>query len=412
VVLATGLGKTFLAAFDVQALADELGRTPRVLFIAHRRELLLQAASTFRKVFPDASMGLFVGSAGDLDAGFVFASVHKLALVAHRSSLEPDRFDYVVVDESHHAPAQSYRRVLKQLEPRFLLGLTATPERADQADVAGLFDDHVAFRADLGEGIDVGFLVPFDYAGLPDTIEFEPIPWRKYTVEELAKLAETEARMERLFTAWQRYPGTRTLVFCVSIRHADYVREWLAARGVRIVAVHTGDRSADRDTALEQLARGELDAIAAVDLFNEGIDVPRIDRVVMLRPTGSPVVFLQQLGHGLRVADGKERLQVIDFIGNHRVFLDKVRTLLSLAPGRRSLGSFLSSDSGEIELRAGCRVNVDLEAIEMLRKFLPSGARNQTIRLYRELRDAREVRPTPGELVRMGMNPRSVRAKS
>jgi len=407
VVLATGLGKTFLAAFDVRAMAEELGRTPRVLFIAHRRELLVQAAKTFRKVFPDASIGFFVGKASDFDADFVFASVQKLK-APELASLDLDRFDYVIVDESHHAPAKSYRAVLRELNARFLLGLTATPERADQADVARLFDDHVAFRADLGEGIEVGRLVPFDYSGLPDTIEFEPIPWRRYSVDQLASLAETEARMERLLATWKQVPGSRTLIFCVSIGHADYVTEWLSARGVRIVACHTGPRSADRDTALEQLASGELDAVAAVDLFNEGIDVPLIDRIVMLRPTGSPVLFLQQLGRGLRVAPGKERLQVIDFIGNHKVFLEKVRTLLSLAPRRTALGSFLANGDGQLELRSGCRVNVDLEVIEMLRKFLPSGAKNETIRLYRELRDAREERPTPGELVRMGMNPRSL----
>jgi superfamily II DNA or RNA helicase/diadenosine tetraphosphate (Ap4A) HIT family hydrolase/HKD family nuclease len=408
IVLATGLGKTFLAAFDVRAVAESLGRPPRVLFIAHRRELLTQAASTFRKVFPDATLGFFVGQASDLTAQLVFASVQKLALQADLATLVPDRFDYVVVDESHHAPADSYRRVLDQLDPGFLLGLTATPERADQADVAALFDDHVPFRADLGEGIDIGRLVPFDYAGLPDTIAFEPIPWRSYTVEQLSALAETEARMQRLLAAWKRYPGTRTLIFCVSIRHADYVSAWLRTHDLRVVAVHTGENSGDRATALDDLDRGALDAVAAVDLFNEGIDLPRIDRVVMLRPTGSPVVFLQQLGRGLRVAEGKTRLQIIDFIGNHRIFLQKIRMLLSLSSTHRSLGQFLRGPTGEVTLRSGCQVDVDLAVIDMLRKFLPSGSKNQTIRLYRELRDAREQRPAAGELARMGMNPRSI----
>lgn len=412
VVLATGLGKTFLAAFDVEAMAESLDRMPRVLFLAHRRELLVQAAKTFRKVFPDASIGYFHGNADGLDADLVFASVQKITLAQNLSALAADRFDYVVVDESHHATAASYRRILRHLTPLFCLGLTATPERADQADVAGLFDDHVAFRADLGEGIDSGRLVPFDYVGLPDTIEFAAIPWRQYSVDALATLAETQARMARLHEAWLGYPGSRTLVFCVSIHHADYVASWLRKREVRIVACHSGDGSADREVALADLQSGALDAIAAVDLFNEGIDVPLIDRVVMLRPTGSPVVFLQQLGRGLRVAEGKERLQVIDFIGNHRVFLNKIRTLLSLSARCRSVGEFLRGDSGQIELKAGCRVDIELTAIDMLRKFLPAGSKNETVRIYRELRDAREARPAPGELVRMGLNPRSLKADS
>jgi superfamily II DNA or RNA helicase len=351
VVLATGLGKTFLAAFDAQALGEELGRVPRVLFVAHRRELLVQAARTFRQVFPDASIGFVVGASGAGSAQLVFASVQKLSQPDRLQQLDPHAFDYVVVDETHHAPADSYRKVLRRLQPRFLLGLTATPERADQADVAGLFDDHVAFRADLGEGIELGRLVPFDYAGLPDDIVFEALPWRHYTAARLTKLAQTEERMKRLLAAWETYPGTRTLVFCITIDHAEYVTAWLRQRGVRIVACHSGEDSADRDTALEQLAAGQLDAVAAVDLFNEGIDVPSVDRVVMLRPTASPVVFLQQLGRGLRVSDGKERLQVIDFIGNHKVFLHKVRMLLSLAPGSTSTGQFFRDAPAELQLR-------------------------------------------------------------
>jgi superfamily II DNA or RNA helicase/diadenosine tetraphosphate (Ap4A) HIT family hydrolase/HKD family nuclease len=409
VVLATGLGKTFLAAFDVRNFEVELGRPPRVLFLAHRQELLLQAARTFRDVFPDASFGLFVGEASNLEARFVFASVQKLARQEHLDSIPERAFDYVIVDEGHHAAADSYRRILAHISPRFLLGLTATPERADDADVAGLFDDHIAFRADLAEGIGLGFLVPFHYVGVRDTIAYEPIPFRRYTIEHLAELAATQERMETLWRAWQEYPGQRTLVFCVSIGHADYVAGWLCERGVMAAAVHTGPESADREAVIDGLARGTVQAAVAVDLFNEGLDVPLVDRVVMLRPTDSPVVFLQQLGRGLRTADGKHRLQVIDFVGNHKVFLKRLRTLLSLSPHPPSLRQFLASPS-ELELPPGCSVNIELEAIDLLSKLLPSDSANETIRIYRELRDAQDGRrPTPGELARRGLNPASVR---
>lgn len=409
VVLATGLGKTFLAAFDVQAMAKELGRLPRVLFIAHRRELLIQAAKTFRSVFPDARIGFFFEDSNSLKADFVFASIQKLSRQDDLVDQIEDRFDYVIIDETHHAAASTYQRVLGQLEPRFLLGLTATPERADEADVLGIFDDHIAFRADLGDGIESERLVPFDYAGLPDTIDFEPIPWRSYSAEQLAGLAETEARMESLWSALQKYPGTRTLIFCVSIHHAEYVRSWLAERGMQVVACHSGPSSADRDMALLDLADGRVEAIATVDLFNEGVDVPSIDRVVMLRPTASSVLFLQQLGRGLRLSPDKTKLQVIDFIGNHKAFLNKVRLLLSLSKRPTTLSDFLSSTSGrELELRAGCKMMVGLEVIDMLSKFVVDASKLGIVRMYRELRVIRDERPTAGEMVRLGYSTASL----
>src|SRR5690606_8601232 len=184
------------------------------------------------------------------------------------------------------------------------------------------------------EGIGRGLLAPFAYYGLADDVDYRPIPWRNGRFEpgELARAVQTARRMERLWRAWQELPGGRTLVFCASIEHAGFARDWLRARGVRVEAVHSGEGSADRERALEQLERGELEALCAVDLFNEGLDVPLVDRVVMLRPTESVVVFLQQLGRGLRRAAGKDWLTVIDFVGNHRVFLERVRQLLSLGP--------------------------------------------------------------------------------
>ncbi|MCA9716708.1 MAG: DEAD/DEAH box helicase family protein, partial [Myxococcales bacterium] len=410
VVLATGLGKTFLAAFDIKAFFKGRGLPPRVLFLVHRRELLIQASATFRRVFPHGTFGFFHGTSDDLSAEFVFASVQKLTRPEQLKRLSASSFDYVVVDEVHHAAAPTYRRLLAHLEPKFLLGLTATPDRADQGDIGGIFDDHIAFRATLGEGIQRGLLVPFHYRGLADTTEYEPIPWRRFTVEHLARLVETEARMSRLYEAWCERPATRTLVFCVSIGHTDYVAQWLKGKSVRIAAVHSGETSARRGDALEQLDSGQLEAIAAVDLFNEGIDVPRIDRVVMLRPTDSPLVFLQQLGRGLRISEDKEHLEVIDFVGNHKVFLGRVRTLLSLAPAAPSLPRFLERPEA-LKLPAGCRVDITLEAIDLLTKLMPASHEIPAVQVYRELRDERGTRPTPGELIRLGQSIRAIRKR-
>ena len=195
----------------------------------------------------------------------------------------------------------------------------------------GLFDDHVAYEAGLAEGIEEGLLAPFSYFGLRDTVDYEDIPWRnaRFDPESLATAAATEARMDRLWQAWNEHPGTRTLVFCCSVAHSRFVGEWLSAKGLRVRAVTAESDDASRSGAREDLRLGRLDALCAVDLFNEGVDLPTLDRIVMLRPTESPVVFVQQLGRGLRRADGKASLTVIDFVGNHRVFLDRLPGLSS-----------------------------------------------------------------------------------
>ena len=414
VVLATGLGKTLLAAFDVAALAAELGRPPRVLFLAHRDELLRQAASAFRRVFPGARFSWFAGPFDDLRGDVVFASVQKLARPEQLARVARAAFDYLVVDEVHHADATSYRRVLDHLDTRFRLGLTATPERGDGGDILGLFDDHVAFEADLGVGITLGHLVPFAYFGLADNVDYRPIPWRsgRFQLADLTAAVATQARMERLWEGWQAHPGTRTLVFCCSIPHADFVAGWLSERGVAARSVHSGPASADRVEALGGLAAGTIQALVTVDLFNEGVDLPALDRVVMLRPTESPVIFLQQLGRGLRRAPGKERLTVIDFVGNHRVFLDRVRSLVNLgkAPaGPVSVRAWLD-EGAEAVLPPGCSVDVALEAKDLLRQLLPSGASHAVVRAFRDHVALRGTRPLIGELVRQGLNPATLKS--
>jgi superfamily II DNA or RNA helicase/diadenosine tetraphosphate (Ap4A) HIT family hydrolase/SOS-response transcriptional repressor LexA len=424
VVLATGLGKTWLAAFDHAQLQRELGRRPRLLFIAHRAELLRQAARTYRRMLRAAEesgrVGWFVGEASELVADLVFASVAKLARPENLARLANESFDYVVVDEVHHAAAESYRRILDRVDPAFLLGLTATPDRADAADILGLFDDFVAYRADIAIGIELGRLTPFHYVGLKDDIDFQNLPWRnrRFDPEALSRAAQTEARMQTLWRAWRSHGGNRTLVFCCSIAHANYVRTWLRNRGVKVAAVYTGDGSDDRERSLSELERGELGAVCAVDVFNEGVDVPSIDRVVMLRPTESSVVFLQQLGRGLRASPGKTRVNVIDFVGNHRVFLERLRALLSLGGeiGAERLRALLEPE-GTAALPAGCAVELELEAKALLARLFQVSGVEKVERAYRELcleRGTSEqpaLRPTAGELQRMGYVPGRLRER-
>ncbi|MCA9535237.1 MAG: DEAD/DEAH box helicase family protein [Myxococcales bacterium] len=416
VVLATGLGKTWLAALDYRQLWEALGERPRLLFIAHRDELLEQAARTFRRLLRTHGEAPTVtwcrGAQGDLAGDLVFASVAKLARKEQLAALANQAFDYVVIDEVHHAAADSYRRVLDVLAPRFLLGLTATPDRADARDIYGLFDDNEVYRADIGRGISEQKLAPFHYFGVKDDIDYDHIPWRnkRFDPAELAEAVQTEARMATLWRAWGEHAGTRSLIFCCSVAHALYVRDHLRSRGVRVSAVFAAEGSDSRELSLRALGTGDLDAVCAVDLFNEGVDVPSIDRVIMLRPTESSVVFLQQLGRGLRASPGKEAVTVVDFVGNHKVFLERVRTLLSLGGRRDAVRPFLESDE-KAALPEGCTVELELEAKQLLARLYKSGGADEVERVYRELRDGQEDRPTAGQLQRAGYIPGLLRER-
>jgi SOS-response transcriptional repressor LexA len=365
-------------------------------------------------------VGWFVGEANEFAADFVFASVAKLSRPENLARLESDGFDYVVVDEVHHAAADSYRRILDRVDPAFLLGLTATPDRADAADILGLFDDFVAYRADIARGVELGRLTPFHYVGVKDDIDYENLPWRnrRFDPEQLSRAAQTEARMQTLWRAWATHAGDRTLVFCCSIAHANYVRAWLRNQGVKVAAVYAGEGSDDREESLSELERGELAAVCAVDVFNEGVDLPTVDRVVMLRPTESSVVFLQQLGRGLRASPGKTAVNVIDFVGNHRMFLERLRALLSLGgeSGTERLRALLGPER-TAELPAGCSAELELEAKLLLAKLFQVSGVDEVERVYRELCLERGVdeeptsRPTAGELQRMGYLPGRLRER-
>jgi len=283
VAVATGLGKTWLAAFDVRAAGKTLKRRPRVLIVAHRAEILVQAERTLRRAlddqWPETTVTWYLGSGNDLRGDLIVASVQKLSRSEGLKELSNHHFDYVVIDEVHHAEAPSYRKVLARLNASFVLGLTATPERSDGVDVVALFDDILAWQATIGDGINEGFLVPFYYVGLKDDVDFQQIPWRngRFDADILEKRVESSARMAKLWTAWRIHFGTRTMVFCCSQRHALFTRNWLRDRGVKAAAVFAGVGSDPRGESLRALANGELDAICAVDLFNEGLDLPDVD---------------------------------------------------------------------------------------------------------------------------------------
>jgi len=318
VVAATGLGKTILAALDSLVVVPP--GEGRVLFVAHRQELLVQAREAFERV-RTGTHGFVHQDEKSVRSDHVYASVWSLDAIDDATLAD---FAYVVVDEAHHGAAGSYERLFTRSRARFVLGLTATPERLDGANIYPLFDGVVAWERTLLEAIRVGWLVPFHYFGVPDPVDYSKLTATRgptgYRDDELEAAMLRGARTDCVLAALAdpRHAGTRSLVFCVSIAHAEHTAKALRGASMRVACVHSGPGAAARGRALDNLRAGRLDAIVAVDVFNEGIDVPEIDRVVLLRPTDSPTVFLQQIGRGLRLHPGKTALTVLDLVGNHR----------------------------------------------------------------------------------------------
>lgn len=411
VVMATGLGKTWLAAFDA-------AQFKRVLFVAHRDEILTQALDTFRRVRPGATFGRFTGEEKKPNADVLFASIATLGRQTHLDRFDRNAFDYIVIDEFHHASAGTYRRLIEYFTPQFLLGLTATPHRTDGDDLLALCQENLVFECNLIEGITLGLLSPFEYFGVPDTIDYANIPWlgRRFDEEELTAAAATEARAQNALEQWKERAGDRTIAFCVSQRHANFMRQFFTTAGVACAAVHSGADSDSRQGSLDRLADGSLKVVFAVDMFNEGVDLPSIDTVMMLRPTESAIIWLQQFGRGLRTSPGKERLTVIDYIGNHRSFLLKARTLLQVPPGSDSeLNAALQKiQADEYVLPPGCSVTYELEAIEIMRSLLrlPTAAvQDALLAWYVDFKERRGERPTALQAFHDGYTPRSARQK-
>ncbi len=404
VVMATGLGKTYLAAFDSERL-----QARRVLFVAHREEILLQAEASFQRVRPSARIGWYGGGRKDFEGvDLVFASIQTLGRAEHLALFEPGHFDYVVVDEFHHAAAPIYRRLLQHFRPRFLLGLTATPERTDQSDILSLCDDNLVYSRRLFDGVELGLLCPFVYYGIYDeTVDYREIPWRngRFDPTALSHQLATLGRARHALRHWRDKAQDRTLAFCVSTAHADFMAERFRQAGVRAAAVYAGS-SLDRGAALEALGRGELQVLFSVDLFNEGVDLPAVDTVMMLRPTESKILFLQQLGRGLRRHPGKRHLVVLDFIGNHKGFLNKPQALFDCGSRYQDLAAFgRQVRDGQLKLPPGCFANYDLAIIDFLTRLSGKGLETD----YLALKESAGRRPTLSEVFRARVDLKDLR---
>jgi superfamily II DNA or RNA helicase len=394
---------------------------PRVLFVAHRDEILNQSMRAFRKIRPESSSGRYQATHSDAQLDrieMLFASIQTLGRKEHLKRFAPDAFDYIVVDEFHHAAASTYRRLLDHFEPKFLLGLTATPERTDGGDLLGLCQENLVYRCDLVRGIDQELLSPFEYFGVPDEVDYSNIPWRsrRFDEVELTTAVSTRTRAQNALEQLRRVGGRRTLGFCCSQQHADFMAEYFRGAGLRVASVHSGSESDPRSRSLEALGQGDLDIVFAVDMFNEGLDIPSIDTVLMLRPTESSILWLQQFGRGLRKSSDKKILKVIDYIGNHRTFLVKLRSMLQPLLGvgesdaeiRRGLQIL---QGGQAQLPVGCSVTYELETIDLIESVLRPANRTEAMSgFYDDFKKEHDQRPTALEAYHAGYNPRALRA--
>jgi superfamily II DNA or RNA helicase len=315
VVLPTGTGKTILSALDVRRVGG------RALFLVHRLDILKQSIDAYKRVWPQVRVGLLTGEQRENqnDCDVLFASKDTLRKSAELRQFNADTFGYIVVDEVHHGQCLSYREIFNFFKPRFMLGMTATPDRLDRKDIFELFDYNKVFEISLQEAIDNGFLVPYDYYGLTDNIDYSHIRFQgnRYRVDDLERFLIIPARNEAILREYrQRGNGDKAIGFCVSIRHAERMAEYFREEGISAEAITS--TTPDRDEKIAAFRRNEITVVFTVDLFNEGMDFPNVRVLLFLRPTESKTVFVQQLGRGLRLSSGKDRVRILDFIGNYR----------------------------------------------------------------------------------------------
>ncbi len=405
VIMATGLGKTYLAAFD--SLAVTSPESPKILFVAHRREILNQAETTFLQIYPEATTGYYMGDRKDTQVNILFASIDTLGKAEHLQQFSPTAFDYIIVDEFHHAAASSYQLLLRYFQPRFLLGLTATPHRTDGADIFGLCDNNQIYELNLLDGIQRQKLAPFQYHGLQDAhVDYQRVQWRqgKFATEDLAAAVQTEARAAYIFEHWQAKKGQRTLAFCVSKAHADFMAAYFKARGVPCATVHSSSATS-RQEGIDGLTQGRFAVLFTVDLFNEGVDIPLIDTVMMLRPTESKILFLQQLGRGLRKTDAlpQKQLQVLDFLGNHHSFLNRPQALFGIEPTAQGVKDFVDKyRTRKIPLPPGCALHYDLAVIDWLQQWASQTQGERVQETYNRLKQLLGSRPGLLEVFQAG----------
>ncbi len=374
VVAATGTGKTIISALDYKRFCKRNPDKPcRLLFVAHREEILQQSIAAFRAVLKDANFGaLFVGNYRPESIDHLFMSIQTFNSQSFTEKTTADFYDYIIVDEFHHASAPTYQKLLSYYQPKILLGLTATPERMDGRSILPYFNNRIAAEIRLPEAIDRKLLCPFQYFGVTDTIDLDSLKWARggYDRAELSNIYtfsgyEARRRADHVISSLLKYvtdiDDVKGLGFCVTIEHAGFMAEYFNAHGIPSICLTGESSDEERKTAKKRLVSGEIRFIFVVDIYNEGVDIPEVNTVLFLRPTESLTIFLQQLGRGLRLAENKECLTVLDFIGqaNRKYnFEDKFAALLS----NTTRGVSREIKEGFTSLPKGCYVQLEKKA--------------------------------------------------
>lgn len=362
VVLPTGTGKTVLSAMDARRHGG------RVLFLVHRLDILKQSIDAYKLVWPDMRAGTLTGEVkeNEFECDVLFASKDTLRQGPELQRFRRDWFSYVVVDEVHHGQSPTYREVLSYFRPAFMLGMTATPDRTDRRDIFELFDYSKIYEVPLHEVIDRGYLVPYTYHGLTDDVDYSRIRYQgmRYNVADLERFLIVPERNEAIVREYlEKGNGDKAIGFCVSIKHAERMAEVFNERGITAAAIHSA--SPNRDALVQAFRESQFQVAFTVDLFNEGIDFPNVQVLLFLRPTESKTVFLQQLGRGLRLCIGKDRVRILDFIGNYkranqiRKFLSKDTTTTEIDENGRRKRKIVYQYS------TGCEVRFD-EAVQQI----------------------------------------------
>ena len=394
-VAATGTGKTVVAAFDYRRLCAEQGGRPRLLFVAHREEILRQARSTYQEVLRDHAFGcLLVGGAEPDSHDHLFATIDSVSSRGLVDRFGADYWNVVVIDECHRLAANRFDALVNAIRPAVLLGLTATPERSDGKSILGYFqnrrDGSPAVELRLWQALDLQLLCPFEYYACDDETDFSSVPWNApgetAAIDRLVTGNDMQARM--VIHEWQRLAGSlsqsRALVFCVSVGHARFMTGRLNAAGILAECVVGDSSSEDRRAAPERLARGEINAIVTCDLYNEGVDLPFVNTLLLLRPTQSPVLFQQQIGRGLRLHPGKESCLILDFVGRYREDFRFDRLLSSLT-GLHRAQLPIEAENDFPSLPSGCFIHLQRQARERILDSLRRLVQQNWRRLCTEL---------------------------
>lgn len=384
-VAATGVGKTVISAFDYKNFCKKnKGEKNTLLFVAHREEILKQSRDTFRAILKDRNFGeLVVGKYKGENLDHLFISIQSLNSKELTEITSRDKYDFIIIDEFHHASAPSYQNLLGYYNPKILLGLTATPERADGKSVFGYFEDRISAEIRLPEAIDRKLLCPFQYFAVTDEVDLSKLKWKRkgYDAVELSNVyTGNDLRVEQIIRSLNQYvtdlDEVKGLGFCVSVEHAKYMAESFSKRGIKSIAV-TGKSSDDeRKDAKYLLVNGDVKFIFAVDIYNEGVDIPEINTVMFLRPTESLTVFLQQLGRGLRLCEEKECLTVLDFVGQANKnynFEEKFRALIGKT--NKPVKEYI--ENGFLTLPRGSYIKLEKQAKEYILKNIKSSVNNK-----------------------------------